>query len=389
MAQRNHRYRSVVDTRRNRTVAVSFSFLAACSLLEPAATQTPSGPRSGGGGAISVAGEYLRFGTGCRGKETAQGFVLPARYESEFGKGAEWFATGTAGQRYQQVFRGTEIPGPRVFLGLSFRHDDVLGGPGGVLSLRIRLGATTATPKTIGATRSYEKNFDQGLSATVFQGKLSLSESIGHVRDLAGFTPVLPFTRPLPFVPGTWKNFLVEIQNLGSQDLRHHFDAVFETGTWTTACVFGSAKKALPQAVLRGRGLVLRFSSPGTKRLRPVLSALGRPILRRSMLVELSFAAENAPALLLTGASRTRIASLALPLDLGPLGADGCKLYTSIDHVRTCLTDRMGACRVTVRFPDAPSLIGVRYYQQFATMDRGLPLGFAFSNAAAARIGDF
>ncbi len=121
----------------------------------------------------------------------------------------------------------------------------------------------------------------------------------------------------------------------------------------------------------------------------PVLAAgaFQLPWLGDPFTLEATMLPAAGAAALAFGLSRTAWGSVALPLDLGALGAPGCLLLTRPD-VCVPLAISAGRASSTVLVPYDPSLLGAVFYNQVAASDpRANPLGIVLSNAGAGAFG--
>ncbi|MGE0143607.1 MAG: hypothetical protein AB7I19_07435 [Planctomycetota bacterium] len=104
----------------------------------------------------------------------------------------------------------------------------------------------------------------------------------------------------------------------------------------------------------------------------PTLMMRERPEIGSS--IDLRIACRNAfvPALTILGLSNSHWSGAALPLDLTPVGAGGCRLLTSIDmQLPAVLTDALGEARITLPIPSDAALIDQVLYFQTITFDGG------------------
>jgi hypothetical protein len=78
------------------------------------------------------------------------------------------------------------------------------------------------------------------------------------------------------------------------------------------------------------------------------------------------------------------------PLSLGPVGMPGCSLHISTEAVLG-LVGQSGFATWELPVPDAPSLVGVEFYNQALVLDpqAGNALGAVVSDAARAVVGDW
>ena len=98
------------------------------------------------------------------------------------------------------------------------------------------------------------------------------------------------------------------------------------------------------------------------------------------------------PALLFVGASKTRFGAFPLPIDLGILGATGCKLYVSNEIVAATLMQSyagypIGEARIDLPLPVLPQIMGLPLHSQWLFFTPGRNrLGLSTSNGATAVI---
>ena len=126
-------------------------------------------------------------------------------------------------------------------------------------------------------------------------------------------------------------------------------------------------------------------SCAGTRGL-PALVPVRAPELCTQYVLELQNALPSAPAGFLIGLSNQTWGTIALPLDLTPLGLPGCALRVSPDALLSTTT---GAGTKTFSFaiPGEPFLLGGRFYNQLFFVDPGAnTLGIVVTNGVDALI---
>ncbi|MHC4898906.1 MAG: gluzincin family metallopeptidase [Planctomycetota bacterium] len=120
----------------------------------------------------------------------------------------------------------------------------------------------------------------------------------------------------------------------------------------------------------------------------PVLGSAVLPEIGWPFGVDLSFAKANANATIWIGASKTKMGTFNLPLDLAAFGAGGCTVLTSSDIGLGVKTDTAGRASFKANVPNDKALVGIQVHFQAMVVDAGAnPLGLAFSNAATAKVG--
>jgi hypothetical protein len=94
-----------------------------------------------------------------------------------------------------------------------------------------------------------------------------------------------------------------------------------------------------------------------------------------------------APAVLMIGVSATSWQGIALPFNLGPLGAPGCALLTGPVITMPGTTDSGGGTKAKLPLPYDPVLVGAVLQQQWLVSAPSLnPLGLVFSDAVASTL---
>jgi len=94
------------------------------------------------------------------------------------------------------------------------------------------------------------------------------------------------------------------------------------------------------------------------------------------------------------GTSRSQYGTVALPVELSPLGAPGCHLHTNPlafnnpAGIESPVGGSPGLARWGLLIPPLPALAGAKIYTQWAVVDPGLnPLNLTFSNGVELTIG--
>ncbi|MEE2888400.1 MAG: hypothetical protein VX951_13300, partial [Planctomycetota bacterium] len=113
----------------------------------------------------------------------------------------------------------------------------------------------------------------------------------------------------------------------------------------------------------------------------------GVPELNTAFSLSLTDANPNSSGFLVIGASDSRWSGNNLPLDLGPLGAPGCKLLASLDILVGVTTNSGGASTQRFSVPNNNSLFGADFYNQYAVADAANLFGVVMSNAGHGKVG--
>lgn len=147
----------------------------------------------------------------------------------------------------------------------------------------------------------------------------------------------------------------------------------------------------LAAARLRGEALALAFgrACPGSWGA-PVLSAPnGGPTTGTSLSLRLSaLAPTSTGAVLLLGASRTRLGALPLPIELSALGMHGCLLQVSGDATLAMPAPVQGVSTTALAVPMNPGLVGATFFVQGLVFEPGANVaGIIVSAALAMAVG--
>ncbi|MCC7062145.1 MAG: hypothetical protein IT456_05025, partial [Planctomycetes bacterium] len=140
-----------------------------------------------------------------------------------------------------------------------------------------------------------------------------------------------------------------------------------------------------------GRGLwTAELSAPGARSLgagcpgsngTPALTATP-PRLGQSMGITLSGAVNGRPVYLLQGLSKFSWFGNALPFDMAPFGAAGCKLLMSPDIVREMTLSASGPVTTSLPIGSSPALVGQQFFLQALVVDPAANTwGHTLSNA--------
>lgn len=135
------------------------------------------------------------------------------------------------------------------------------------------------------------------------------------------------------------------------------------------------------QYTLFGQGCAGHFGVPALG------VSSGMPILGTTMQLACTSLPPDHFTTMWLGFSNTSWIGGSLPFDLGTLGMTYCTLFVSNDYVAPQLNWGGTAC-FNLAIPNAPMLLGVRFYNQVGTIDRVNPLGMIVSNAGMGVIGD-
>ncbi len=118
------------------------------------------------------------------------------------------------------------------------------------------------------------------------------------------------------------------------------------------------------------------------------IGSAGPPRYGRDFRVTLTGGVSSAPCFLVAGNSNRKFLGISLPLDLGPLGAPGCFLYTSIVGAVPAKTSPAGNAGVTFHLPPSSwSLTFPDVFLQWIQASATNKLGVQTSDAAKLTAG--
>lgn len=179
--------------------------------------------------------------------------ILPAAYATKMGEANNTFPHAFANMRYQQVFLGSEIGGPRRFRELCLRFDDVFGGPAGVQQIALKLGPTNLDHTNLGT--SFAGNYSAP-PTTVFAGNVNIPASSGG-GNVNSFNICIPFSTIFSYTGG---NLIVEMINTSAVSLIHFEDFCRGAADCTTTRAWArSASASTATFVDRNQGLVMKL----------------------------------------------------------------------------------------------------------------------------------
>ena len=120
----------------------------------------------------------------------------------------------------------------------------------------------------------------------------------------------------------------------------------------------------------------------------PQIDFVGRPVSGYGYRVNLSGARPNALSSLVLGISNAQWGRYLLPLDLGFLGFQPCKLYTSADFYLGHRVNSVGDASQYFSIPLSSQFLGLTFYNQWYVFDSGVSRGIAFSDALSSTVGN-
>ena len=262
----------------------------------------------------------------------------------------------------------------RTFLGLRARRDastDYYGS--GQINLEVWLSHSTRSPWDMSTDFATNRGSD-------------------HLKVFDGFVG-LPASPPPMSPPATWDfPFAVEIP----------FDTpfVYQSGALCVETVTKGSNANSPwwpidASITPFTGTVSAFGTsciPGMG-LAPAGADVGSMTIGSTGIFYLRGMHAPGLAVCMLGLSNSQFGSLQLPIDLGPVAAPGCSLYTSSSLlIPASLVVPQGSPSGTATapfdLPVNPGLQGVTLYAQWALAETGVnPLGVSFSNGVAATVG--
>lgn len=312
-----------------------------------------------------LAAQPEEYGSACPGSGPSiqSGLVLPTGTATQFGNGAAASPLSGGGLHYQQLLVLSSGP-KRTIQGLGFRPDEATGSPGLYAHLTIRVGYTDKLPSTLVPT--YSSNW-KAPPKEVFRDWVRFPARIRANKDVGLFRPVLLFNQTWTLDPALG-NLLIEFETGAAyRPAYHQLDGV--TGRPNDiAFVFGPRSRS-QGAVGVGSGYVVKLIDQTTAGERPQLYADQIPFAGDPVYLVSSHGRLSSPAVLFAGQSRTRWGNVALPLDLAPFGAPGCKLLCAPDWMRPMALDAAGYAEVRLDLPPVPEIVGLELFYQAMVLD--------------------
>jgi hypothetical protein len=128
-------------------------------------------------------------------------------------------------------------------------------------------------------------------------------------------------------------------------------------------------------------------SCAGSLAQAPALTTAAAPRLGVSTDLKIQQAPANTAVVFAQGVSASQAGALALPFDLGLLGAPGCALRTSMEATAGAVTNSSGSAVLIYNVPTTPSLVGFRWFAQGAVLTPANALGLLTTNGLDLRVG--
>jgi len=170
----------------------------------------------------------------------------------------------------------------------------------------------------------------------------------------------MPFSSPKPFIYNGKDNLVIEVVALGSN---MNSKASFHRETELRAYKVGFT--------LNGRVATYGNGCPGSNNKEPVFADYSYPLIGADHFqMGLADAAPNTSAFFILGTSKTAFGPVALPFDLGFLGASKCFLNSNIVLLLPGVTtSAAGEARINLAIPADPGLEGGMVYGQWLVAD--------------------
>ena len=336
--------------------------------------------------ALSIRPLTVAYGIGCEGRRAATGTlqgVEPFSLQSTFANGASDLLLGGTPHRTMQWIDQPGLSAAFSARGIAFRRDETAGTwPRSWLDMSMTLSLTEATSSTMSTT--FTQNYGSRTSQVIGRRLFVLPAFQAPSASPTNFDVTLPFDRPFdrlydPFSGGTVQSLIVDVNvfatSAGAQPLSYPLDtALGQAGARSLwAPTPGAASGTITNGMASVFGLVTGYSS-GTV---PALSARTAPALGESFQLDVDGALPATAVVLFFGLSNTTLGGVALPIELSPVGAQGCFALTSMDVSLTGATSATGVAGFTIPVPNHPSLSGQSlYHQAFVADPLANALGF-------------
>lgn len=197
-----------------------------------------------------------------------------------------------------------------------------------------------------------------------------------------------------PFLYNGVDNLVVEFLVIGSAGIgaTTHRDATHQRvylGSYTGQLTgTDGGLTAFKMRVIVGDASVQLFGAgcTGSNALVPALSFTGNGKLGTSLGINLTNGRASTPVVLLVG---TTSALPVFPLDLTPVGAPNCTVYTNQLVGIGMVASASGTATLSIGVPNDPSLTGLKLYWQWADLDAAAnALGLTTSNYGRSLLGN-
>ncbi|MCC6671777.1 MAG: S8 family serine peptidase [Planctomycetes bacterium] len=340
-----------------------------------------------------VPGTMAAFGTGCAGSgiDSAVALVVPNALATAMGNSASNIPFGQGEARHQQIVAGSQLAGALTVHGLAFRQDN--GNPPDPHlrefwnELEIVLAPTTVAQGQMTAT--FANNVTGAPTRVLARQAVSLPTLSGTNAVPGTFAVRVLFDQPFAWQAVAGENLCVDIAKSDSAASgyapEYPVDSVLFNPLMGT--VQAPTATATAGTVLPSRGLVLGLLARGGGAV-PELIAQGAPAMGNTYALRLARGRPSASAAMVLGASDSLFGGVALPIDLGGIGAPGCFLRASPELLAPFGLDAKGAGELRVAVPAVPALLGGPIVHQGLVLDPAAnPLGLAVSNGTRGTIG--
>ncbi|MCB9881723.1 MAG: S8 family serine peptidase [Planctomycetes bacterium] len=332
------------------------------------------------GATTKVPGEYVLYGSGCKGTGTIPGGgpVVPSGgYDSTFGNSANRFPLATGNMHYMQSHGSGEFAGVTPIYGFNFRNRTGFAQNAGTIDIAIFVGYTANPANALVPT--YASNWT-GTPTKVYSGTLNVP-AFASQTDPKVWTLKIPFVAPFIYAPSRG-NFLWEAQtNATTIASPNYYDSVSATTVDGARIYNTTSSTATTGTVAPGYVVVTQLASPGGTGAIVAMSNTGVPEINTSFQLAVTQARPSSVAILYLGASQ-------LNVSLGALAA-GCSVYCSYDVLLGAVpTNATGSGSLTLPVPNSTGLIGIKFYNQYIVLDAPAnTLGLTFTNGGAGKIG--
>ncbi|MCA8971570.1 MAG: hypothetical protein KDC95_17385 [Planctomycetes bacterium] len=282
------------------------------------------------------------------------------------------FPWGSKGLRYQTIIPASLLGSrPQVIKDLLVTGDPT-NGPLEIIydDIEIIMGVTSVTtPTTNWATNNPNPK-------TVYRGPLRVRFDAGKWQGIG--MPVDYLYVPLSSANNLCIEFINwKIANTTTSD--NFYYPLHDTGAnrafkyqWTSnqsspPLTSGTSGSKLGLLLADGNSVVVGVGCQGSNSQTPEIGASTYPQSNKPLDITLTGAVATRPVLLMMGTDFQKFASIPLPFDMAPLGAQGCYLWNDPTFVFPAVTDASGNAKVSLTVPGG--LSPLRLYNHFWILD--------------------
>ena len=291
-------------------------------------------------------------------------FYSPAGLEKKEGPAGDDYPFAVPVIRYQQIH--DDLKERALLEGMAFRRDGIRALSMKAWSAELEVWLTTAKVEARTMTTTFAANRGNDFTRVLPRSWVHFPDLPRPATPPAPFTAKVPFSQPFPFKAGG--SLLWEVAVYGNKQ-----------GSNSNLKIFAFLDAQAP-TLAKGPHASFGAGCKGSGGKDPLLDGW----LRSDGFFRATLTAgpPGAPGFAIFGRSDKRFFTYKLPLDLGPMGAPGCRLLVDILSLGPLSTDGMGSALVQMgKVPITAEMEGLPLFLQALLVDaKANPLGVTLSN---------